>query len=139
MDDVLNGPPLPAEYAGKAIVWTPWRNSPVGGRTAVVRPCKACGELEPWWFAVGVAEGVRRACGYYCPGCGELWVYWQVPPAPGKHVGRLELIEHSMRQERLDAAMERVAERMRQGIKKELRRRSWRCDVWPYGLNVHGE
>jgi len=143
MDVELVGPPLPTEYAGKAIVWTPWRNRPGCGQTAVVRPCKACGSLEPWWSASGTVKRVRRVYGHYCPGCGELWVYWKVPPPPGKWVGRLDLIVHSTRQERIEAAMERLGARLRKAVQAEFRRAA-REDLRRYVmrdpiLGVHGE
>lgn len=121
-DDVLRGPTLPAEHNGKAIVWTPWRDRPGCGRTVVQRPCTGCESTVARWSAVGTVERVQRAYGHYCPGCGELWVFWKVPPAPGEYVGRLDLIVHSTREEQIQAAMERLGERLRKAIRAELRR-----------------
>jgi hypothetical protein len=138
-DTKLNGPPLPAEYAGKAIVWTPWQDRPACGRTVVQRPCKGCGATVPWWTANGAAGGVQRVYARYCPGCKELWVHWKVPPAPGEYVGRLDLIVHSTRQERLDAMLERAGERLRQAVQAELRRMAHRSAAWPFTPSRHGE
>ncbi|MEU2426932.1 hypothetical protein ABZ619_38970 [Streptomyces sp. NPDC007851] len=121
MSDVLNGPPLPTEYAGKAIVWTSWQDRPSCGRTAVVRACKACGAVEFQWLAFGVVGGERRAYGHYCPRCGTLWVFWRVLPLPGEFVSRLDLIVRTTREERIEAAKQRLGTSLQQAIKIQVR------------------
>lgn len=137
----LNGPALPGEHEGKVILWTPWRENLVGscGRPVLRSPCKGCGAENVRWITTGTVNGELRATGHYCPACGELRVYWKVPPPPGKWAGRLDLIEHSTRQERLDAAMERVGARLRQAVQAELRRAARRSAAWPFTPSGNGE